>query len=233
MQLLLAVLFVCVVAFRSIVPRTDIQRFTLIDSWFASVFVGRSAATIAELAFVLQWVFLLRAFARKTMYTNKLLHITSYVLVPLIAIAEVWSWSSVLTTSYFGNIIEESLWLVAGILLVVSMSVFWAKTSGIDQMFLRTVTILGLTYVVYMVAVDVPMYIQRWQTDQSLGRQYYTFMQGVGDALTNKHVTFAWEDWRDEVAWMSFYFTAGAWVSMAMVFIPRPKKESLPTKSTV
>src|SRR4051812_26744156 len=35
-------------AFRSILPRADIQRICLFDTWLSSVFVGRSVATVAE-----------------------------------------------------------------------------------------------------------------------------------------------------------------------------------------
>ena len=37
----------------------DVPRMCLFDSWFSSVIVGRSVATIAELCFVAQWSLLL------------------------------------------------------------------------------------------------------------------------------------------------------------------------------
>src|SRR5262245_58368810 len=61
--LVLAMLYVVVCAFRAVVPRADLQRITLIDSWIASVAVGRSCATVAELCFVAQWALVLRALA--------------------------------------------------------------------------------------------------------------------------------------------------------------------------
>lgn len=36
-------------AFRSILPRADVQRICLFDTWLSSVLVGRSVATIAEI----------------------------------------------------------------------------------------------------------------------------------------------------------------------------------------
>ena len=56
--------FVLGCAFRSFLPRADVQRITLVDSWLSSVLVGRTVATIAELCFAAQWANLLETFAR-------------------------------------------------------------------------------------------------------------------------------------------------------------------------
>src|SRR5450432_1769990 len=58
-QLILAALFVGGCAFRSICPRADVQRICLYDNWLSVVMIGRSVATVAELAFMTQWAFLL------------------------------------------------------------------------------------------------------------------------------------------------------------------------------
>src|SRR6185295_15337705 len=58
-QLVLSGLFVAGCAFRSVLPRADVQRICLHDTWLSAVFVGRSVATIAELALVSQWALLL------------------------------------------------------------------------------------------------------------------------------------------------------------------------------
>ena len=46
-QLLLSAVYVLGCAFRSILPRADVQRIGLLDSWVSSVLVGRSVATVA------------------------------------------------------------------------------------------------------------------------------------------------------------------------------------------
>ncbi len=58
-QLLLSAVYVLGCAFRAIVPRADVQRIGLFDSWVSSVLVGRSVATVAELCFIAQWALLL------------------------------------------------------------------------------------------------------------------------------------------------------------------------------
>src|SRR5262245_49513894 len=58
-QLILSGLFVAACAFRSILPRIDLERMCLWDSPFSSVFLGRAVATIAELCFASQCALLL------------------------------------------------------------------------------------------------------------------------------------------------------------------------------
>ena len=51
-------------AFRSCLPRADVQRICLFDTWLSSVLVGRSVATLAEICFVAQWAILLHGLGR-------------------------------------------------------------------------------------------------------------------------------------------------------------------------
>ena len=60
LMVLLCAAYVFGCAFRSILPRADVQRIALFDTWLSSVFVGRSVATIAEVCFVIQWAIVLR-----------------------------------------------------------------------------------------------------------------------------------------------------------------------------
>ena len=52
---LLCAAYVFGCAFRSVLPRADVQRICLFDTWLSSVLVGRSVATVAEICFVIQW----------------------------------------------------------------------------------------------------------------------------------------------------------------------------------
>src|SRR5262252_6114424 len=65
-QLLLSGLFVAACAFRSILPRVDLERMCMWDSPFSSVFLGRTVATIAELCFASQCVLLLFKLSQST-----------------------------------------------------------------------------------------------------------------------------------------------------------------------
>ena len=55
LMLLLCAAYVFGCAFRSFLPRADVQRICLFDTWLSSVMVGRTVATVAEVAFAAQW----------------------------------------------------------------------------------------------------------------------------------------------------------------------------------
>src|SRR5262249_35552750 len=48
LMLLLCAAYVFGCAFRSFLPRADVQRICLFDTWLSSVTIGRSVATVAE-----------------------------------------------------------------------------------------------------------------------------------------------------------------------------------------
>ena len=223
LQLLLSAGYVFGCAFRSFVPVYDVPRLCLFDSWLASVIVGRSVATIAELCFVAQWALLLRTASRDTGCAMG--RVCSSLLVPLIVIAETCSWYSVLTTSNLGHVLEESLWGLCAALLVASLVAIWPRCARRQRPMLVLWCVAGLAYVLFMFLVDVPMYWSRWIADEAMGRQYMSLAQGAADISGRWVVSHRWEDWRSEVIWMSLYFSVAVWISLALVHVPaaRPR----------
>src|ERR1044071_9301547 len=63
LMVLLCAAYVFGCAFRSLLPRADVQRICLFDTWLSSIVIGRSVATIAEVCFALQWAIVLRQIA--------------------------------------------------------------------------------------------------------------------------------------------------------------------------
>ena len=59
LMLLFCAAYVFGCAFRSFLPRADVQRICLFDTWLSSVMVGRSVATVAEVCFAAQWAMIL------------------------------------------------------------------------------------------------------------------------------------------------------------------------------
>ncbi|MET0661404.1 MAG: hypothetical protein ABW110_24970, partial [Steroidobacteraceae bacterium] len=114
-QLVLSGLYVFGCAFRSFLPVYDIPRICMVDTWASSVLVGRSIATLAELAFAAQWAVYLHGSELESV------RLVSHMIVPLIVIAEICSWHAVLTTSNRGHIFENSLWGVSAALIVMSL----------------------------------------------------------------------------------------------------------------
>ena len=218
LQLLLSAGYVFGCAFRSALPVFDIPRLCLVDTWLSSVIVGRSVATVAELCFVTQWALLLREISHSA--RSDMGKTAAYAMVPLIALAEIFSWYSVLTTSNLGHVVEESLWALSAMLLVTSLMAVWSRCDAALRPALAVICAAGVAYVGYMFLVDVPMYWSRWVADEAAGRQYLGIVQGALDASENRVVSHRWEDWQNEVAWMSLYFSTAVWLSIALVHAP-------------
>src|SRR3984957_2003204 len=89
LMLLLCAAYVFGCAFRSILPRADVQRICLFDTWLSSVVVGRSVATVAELCFAAQWAIVLRELG-KVSHSDTTKNIANAI-VPLIVLAEACS----------------------------------------------------------------------------------------------------------------------------------------------
>jgi hypothetical protein len=227
-QLLLSAVYVLGCAFRSILPRADVQRIGLFDSWVPSVMVGRSVATVAELCFMVQWALLVHTIARDA--GDRIGLVISRLLVPLIVVAELCSWYGVLTTSYLGNAIEESIWALCATLLIVSCLSMWSRCRAACRPFLAAALGLGVAYVIFMASVDIPMYVSRWLADEASGRQYLSLSEGLQDVWCRRSVTFDWEAWRAEIPWMSLYFSVAVWCSIAIAHAPwyeaKPRFES-------
>ena len=66
LMLLLCAGYVFGCAFRSFLPRADVQRICLFDTWLSSVVVGRTVATVAEVCFAAQWVIVLHQLGTMT-----------------------------------------------------------------------------------------------------------------------------------------------------------------------
>jgi hypothetical protein len=83
----------------------------------------------------------------------------------------------------------------------------------------------GVVYVLFMFAVDVPMYWSHWLADEASGRPYLTLAQGALDVSGRWVVSNRWEDWKTEVMWMSLYFSVAVWLSIALVHAPLPRPQ--------
>ncbi len=211
---LLASAYVFGCAFRSVLPRADVQRICLFDTWLSSVMVGRSVATLAELCFALQWAIVIYELGRVSRSdTAKNIAI---IVVGLIALAECCSWYAVISTDFLGNVIENSLWTVAFMLVGIALCRLIVSYRGIAQ-FAIAAAIAGIAgYVVFMSTVDVPMYMSRWDRQVEAGRETLGLAAGLHDLATRWVVTHSYMEWHHEILWMSLYFSVAVWASLAL-----------------
>src|SRR5262245_37943761 len=215
-QLWLSGIFAAACAFRSVLPRVDLERQCLWDSPLSSIFVGRTVATVAELCFAAQCALLIAKLS--TLTGNAWLQVVGWSIVPLILIAQVCCWFAVISLNHLGHAIEEILWSVMVFLVALSLGLSWGHMpAGIRA--LGGIGLVACTVAAFvMLVVDVPMYLARWRHGRSRGVRYLPVMEGLKDALQRRRVAHRWSEWRPEVPWMSLYFSAGVWVSFCLVF---------------
>ncbi len=214
LMLLLCAGYVFGCAFRSLLPRADVQRICLFDTWLSSVIVGRSVATVAELCFAAQWALMLHQLGAMTGADTTLN--VAWVIVPLILIAECFSWYAVLTTNYLGNAIENSIWAVAFFLVGIALCRLLPEFDGPVRVVLG-ISIAGIVaYLAFLMTIDVPMYLKRWRTEVGDGSKLLRPLEGLRDVSTRWIVTHDLAEWKDEIAWMSLYFSMAVWASLAL-----------------
>jgi hypothetical protein len=214
LMLLLCAAYVFGCAFRSFLPRADVQRICLFDTWLSSVVVGRTVATLAEICFVAQWAIILHQLGTMTGADTTVN--VAWVIVPLILIAECFSWYAVLTTHYLGNAIENSIWAVAFFLVGIGLCRLLPEFHGPVRVVL-VIAIIGIAaYLAFLMTIDVPMYLNRWRDVVADGSKLLGPLEGLRDVSTRWVVTHDLAEWKDEIAWMSLYFSAAVWASLAL-----------------
>ena len=221
LQLLLSAGYVFGCAFRSVMPVYDVPRVCMFDSWLCSVIVGRSVATFAELCFAAQWALLLRDISRAT--GSGVGRVTAKVVVPLIAVAEMCSWYSVLTTSNLGHVVEESIWALSAGLLVMSLLWIWPRCSSALRPLLAAcaprASPMWCSRMFLIDQVDGTVDCAGSRTKRAW-RHFMSLTQGLLDASGRWVVSRSWDVWKHEVAWMSLYFSVAVWLSIALIHAP-------------
>jgi hypothetical protein len=193
-QLLLSGIFAAACAFRSILPRVDLERQCLWDSPLSSIFVGRSVATAAEVCFAGQCALLISKLSALT--GNASLQLGGWSIVPLVLLAQVCCWYAVISLNHLGHAIEEILWSALTFLVALSLGLTLGQLPA-DS---RVLSMLGMVAcagaALLMLAVDVPMYLARWRHARSTGVRYLSLMEGLRDALQRRRVAHRWSEWR-------------------------------------
>jgi hypothetical protein len=214
LMLFLSAAYVFGCAFRSFLPRADVQRICLFDTWLSSVAVGRSVATVAETCFAVQWAITLHQLGTMTGSDTSLN--AAWAIVPLILVAQCFSWYAVLTTNYLGHAVENSIWAAAFFVVGVGLCRLVPEFDGPIRVVLA-VAIIGIAgYLAFLMIIDVPMYLSRWRAKLADGSKLLRPLEGLRDVSTRWVVTHDLAEWKDEIAWMSLYFSAAVWASLAL-----------------
>jgi hypothetical protein len=211
----LSAVYVAGCAFRSALPMLDVQRICLHDTVLSRIAVGRGVATIAELAFIAQWALLLREAAASE--DRPFVRKAALALLPLGVAAETASWLGVITRDNLLHALENSLWTLGAALILAALV---ALRDGADER-RRWAIAAGIAavgaYLAFMVVVDVPMYLQRWQASSEA---ILPLAVGLEQVLHRCVPTPAIAAWREDMPWLTLYFSAAVWLSIALVDVP-------------
>jgi len=207
-------LYVLGCGFRSVFPMIDAPRVCLFDNAISRIAVGRTIATVAELAFALQWALLLREAAS----ASRAAAFASRAIVPVVGLAEVFSWSAVLTSNYLFHAVENSLWTLAAVLGLAAFLSLRPRADTATVRFIDAACVGALIYISYMTIADVPMYVHRWL---AAGGATVPLDEGLRTLLERCVVRREWSAWRDDATWLTLYFTVCVWVSAALPHAPR------------
>ena len=203
----LAGLYVAGCAFRCFLPMIDVPRLCLHRTPISRIFIGRSVATIAELAFVAQWALLLHeAGARRA----------AVAVFALIVIAEGLSWLAVLARNDLFHAAENATWTLTAAIAIGFLVSRWAYQAESGRTVIVMAAACAAAYVGFMLSYVVPMYVERWRA----GNNSLAFAAGLRSALAPCAVDQRWELWWRDALWLTPYFTTCVWLSLALAFIP-------------
>jgi hypothetical protein len=134
-------------------------------------------------------------------------------------IAEGFSWYAVLTKKYWANAIENSIWAVA--FFIVALGLFRLLPEfGSAVRAILVIAIVGIAgYLAFLATVDVPMYLKRWRAEMAKGSKPLHPLDGLRDVSRRWVVTRDISEWKEEMPWMSLYFSAAVWASLALCVV--------------
>jgi len=217
-------------AVRSVWPRVDVERICLWETWISVPFVGRVLATLAEVSFGLQFSMVICELARavnypKTQWYGKLVFWA-------ICLAQCCCWMGVTTRRQVYHGVEESIWASVFTGIAVAFALLARAQPrqasvckpGCDGYVKRVLcfSFPGIVaYVMFMVYVDVPMYLSRYHEDQLRGATYLWPSDGVFDMMDCKVVSKSMNEWASEMPWMSGYFVGATAFSLWLSHGPR------------
>jgi hypothetical protein len=217
-QLALSGVYVFVCAYRSIFPRVDLERLVVVDSTLSNIFLGRSAATIAEICFGIQLGLLVHQLGD---YAGlPWVQHAAWVITLCTVIAQAFCWHSILTLNHITQAVESLLWAAGFSWMAALLAIIAMDTSGVVHILAIVGALGSAAFVTYAVTIDIPLYLRRFRRGREGGQQYLSITQGARDAWDRREISHSWDRWRDDALWLTPYFSVGAWFSMALIFLP-------------
>lgn len=235
-----AFIFSIVCAIRAFYPTKYTEKTCFLKTKYYTPFVIRVLATIAEIAYILLFVYVFIYIIKniKTITNINLDYLKKYVyiVIPIIILAEVFSWLGSITEYQLWNVSEEVLWFLSSIILIVISlyilnNIKHIKTSKIRSIYylLSCIVPVATIFATFMIVVDIPMYIQRWVKGEKIesktihqifnefkSKHRKNFDNKINDFRQCKKVDKSLNTWKQEMPWLTGYFTIGVWTTFVL-----------------
>src|SRR5262249_47670117 len=110
----------------------------------------------------------------------------------------------------------NSTWAVAFAAVAIGIIRLLPAFNGPIRLAL-VVAVVGIAgYLIFLLTVDVPMYLTRWRATVSAGGKLLRQLEGLRAISTRWVVTHEFSEWKEEMTWMALYFSAAVWSSLAL-----------------
>lgn len=218
LHLMLSGVYVLVCAYRSVLPRVDLERLVVVDTRWSSIFLGRSAATVAEICFAIQLGLLVHQLGVHT--HMPWVQAAAWTIPVFMVVAQGFCWHSVLTLNHITQAVESMLWAAGFAWMAALLAVIAFDSSGWVNSLAVFGVLCSIAFVAYVLGVDVPMYWRRYRQGRQHGQAYMRLDQGAHDAWHRRVRSGAWAEWKADALWLTPYFSFGVWASIAMAFVP-------------
>jgi len=227
----LAVPWVFECMWRSVFPSLYLQRFVFWDTPLNSIMVDRTFACVGELAWVYQVSLALRHVDEDVAHSQGRssrwwIRDSAWLAFLIYVAAEFTSYYNVATTNEWWAGFE--VFLDGLSFLVMAPGSFYllhacpgSVLGSSAKVFCAVMCVVCLVYPAFNFFVDVPMYLERYHTDERQHKHYFHFFDGLVDAAVRRVPTHQVEDWKQDMFWMGAYFLLGAWSGIALMWAPR------------
>lgn len=224
----LTFIYVVVCAYRSFFPRGYVSRVVMVDSWWSNIFLARLGATFAEISFILLLAFYLHETADGL--RSKVGIRIAKLIIPPIIVAQGFVWANIITTIQLCAVVEESLWGIMGVCLLIALMDFYPKVEIRRRPLLVLLMFFVIAFIAFLVFIDLPKYYLAYVADQAAGKVYLSFSEGIRDLLTRWVVTYDLAAWREEMVWLGLYFSTAVWLVIYLINAPLIQTRGRPSE---
>lgn len=225
--IILVMIYVFVCALRSIWPRADGPGLCIHDNYISTPFVGRCFTTIAEISFSIFVVsitnIILESF--KNLNGVNVIQKLNNSMVIFISIAQIFCWIGIITQDPSYNVIEESIWTIFGSIMLVIYLTLYSKIDKLPstpqlkkiKSIIPYILLACTIYILFMSYNDVPMYFKRAKEQRDKNASYNSLYDGIQEMKKCKKVTTSYQEWKNDIPWLTFYFTVIVWGCIYML----------------